>query len=157
METNEIKLLWLFKMGIWVIFQPREAGRGRKYTGTCTHLCAHAIFACPDEPNKSCYSQRTTWLTSQSFQPALQTATKSMKVALFCRHTNETLYSLLLAQAFSLSGQVAALPPRGRLSCSPAGPARMQVSVLHQVKKGQCSPAATHQRCFALCPCPASA
>lgn len=70
-------------------------------------------------------------------------------------------YCLLRLSAFqgrSLLPQHAALPPWGRLSCSPAGPTRMRVSLLHQVKKGQCSPAATHQRCFAvLCPCPASA
>lgn len=99
-------------MGIWVLLQPRETGRGRK--------CTNATFACPEEPSKSCCSQRTTQLTSYSFQPALHTVTKSMKVALFCSCTSEMLYSLLLAQAFSLSGQVTASSAR----CSPpVGPA----------------------------------
>lgn len=38
--------------------------KGRKCTGTCTHLHAHAPFACSEEPSKSRYSQRTTPVTS---------------------------------------------------------------------------------------------
>lgn len=108
-------------MGIWVLLQPREAGRGRK--------CTCAPFSCLEEPSKSPYSQRTTRLTSQGFPPVVTAVTELHRRCLVwpLHQRNATFAAACSGFRPFWAGCChfsTRLSPWRRLSRSPAAPAK---------------------------------